>query len=277
MKQRVLITGCSSGIGRALALEMHRRGFQVAATARDVADLAGLDKDILKVRCDINDEDSILSCVNETVTAMDGIDILVNNAGYGAVGPLAEIPREDLRAQFETNVIGQVAMVRHALPFMPHHKGSMIINVGSVSGVLATPFVGPYGATKAAMHIVTDVLRVELKPFGIHVAALQPGAIASRFGENASKEIGRYKSEGSLYHSIYDAIAARAMEAQHGAASADDLAVWLTDRIEKGKVPAVMRFGPKSFLLPFLKKALPWRILDSILYRRYKLFHLGEG
>jgi len=197
--QVVMITGCSSGIGRALVREFARQGHRVLATARSPESIEDLNGETIRTaQLDVTDPASIERAVDGALDLFGRIDIVVNNAGYGLIGPVAELDLDELRTQLETNVVGVVAVIRAVVPQMVERRSGRIVNIGSVSGVTATPFSGAYCASKAAVHLISDSLRMELAPFGIRVITVQPGAVESRFGERAEVGVERFK-EGSLY------------------------------------------------------------------------------
>jgi NAD(P)-dependent dehydrogenase (short-subunit alcohol dehydrogenase family) len=180
----VLITGSSTGIGEACALELDRRGFQVFAGVRSEAAgqrLRSTASSLLTpVIIDVTDSASIaktFSQIKEQIGAC-GLAGLVNNAGIGISGPMELVPLNELRRQLEVNVIGQVAVTQAALPLLRIAKGR-IVNIGSVNGALASPYMGPYAASKFAMEAVTDVMRIELRTWGIRVSIVEPGPIAT--------------------------------------------------------------------------------------------------
>ena len=157
MKKIVLITGCSSGIGAALALEFHRRGHTVLATARRPAALAPLaEKGIRTLAIDVNDDASIAAAAAVIESEGGQIDVLINNAGFSQVGAVIDLSRDDLRRQYETNVIAPVAVTRAFLPLLraaaTRNGTAVVANVGSIVGLFATPFAGAYCSSKAAIH-----------------------------------------------------------------------------------------------------------------------------
>lgn len=275
MTATILITGCSTGIGHALALELHRRGATVIATARRRAVLADLSAQGLQTAAlDVDSSDSIAALMADLAARGVSVDMLVNNAGYGAMGPLAEMPGEELERQFRTNVFGLMALTRAVIPGMVARRSGRIINVGSVSGVLVTPFAGAYCATKAAVHALSDALRMELAPFGIDVMVVQPGAIRSQFGATASQGVEARGGSLSLYAPVADAIAARANASQQHSTAAEDFARELADAMLAGEAVPVVRIGKGSTLLPALRRWLPLGVLDRVLSRRFALERL---
>jgi NAD(P)-dependent dehydrogenase (short-subunit alcohol dehydrogenase family) len=270
----VLITGCSSGIGRALAEEFVRTGHRVVATARKVETVASLqDSRVLTARLDVTQAEDIERVMAEVLAWAGRIDILVNNAGSGLIGPTAELDLDDLRRQFETNVVGPVALIQAVVPQFVAQGSGRIVNIGSVSGVTATPFAGAYCGSKAALHLLSDALRIELAPFGIQVITVQPGAIASDFGAHAADGLERYQV-GSLYSSIAECIEARALLSQSDATPAADFAREVVDAVTRPRPSAVLRTGKGSRRLPAIGR-LPTRIRDRVLGKRFGLDRLG--
>ena len=269
-KQVVLITGCSSGIGNAMAREFARQGHRVLATARSPESLEDLNSEKIRTaQLDVTDPASIERAVNGALDLFGRIDIVVNNAGYGLIGPVAELDLDELRTQLETNVVGVVAVIRAVVPQMVERGSGRIVNIGSVSGVTATPFSGAYCASKAAVHLISDSLRMELAPFGIRVITVQPGAVESRFGERAEVGVERFK-EGSLYSQVFDSIEARAGASQVGSMPAEDFARLLVGAVTAASPPAIFRAGNHSVRLPAMA-LLPAGFRDWIFSRRFGL------
>jgi len=276
VQKTVLITGCSTGIGRAAAEEFLRRGHLVYATARKLETLAGLDaRGMRTVALDVNDADSILALTQRLRDDQAHIDVLINNAGFGLMGPLLDVSLSDARQQFETNVIAVLAMVQALFPYLSQ-PGARIANIGSVSGVLVTPFSGAYCATKAAVHALSDALRMELHPFGVDVITIQPGAIRSEFGDTASRSDAVRNAATSRYAAIADAITARAGASQQHATPTADFARQLADALLSATPKATVRIGSGSTLLPMLARWLPQRLRDHVLRRRFKLDQLDS-
>ena len=180
----ILITGASSGIGKATAKQFQQQGWNVVATMRKPEaeqELAKLDN-VLVTRLDVLDEDSILGAVEETVARFGSINALLNNAGYGAYGPLEAFPMESIRRQFDTNVIGLLAVTKAVLPHMRKQRSGVIANVSSVGGKVTFPLGSLYHGTKFAVEGISEALHYELYPIGIRVKIIEPGAIATDFG-----------------------------------------------------------------------------------------------
>jgi NAD(P)-dependent dehydrogenase (short-subunit alcohol dehydrogenase family) len=182
----VLITGCSSGIGRETARHLAGRGWKVYATARrpeSVEDLKGEGCETLA--CDVTDEASMSACVSAVEEAEGAVGVLVNNAGYSQSGAIEDVPMDAVRTQFETNVFGLMRMCQLVLPHMRGQRWGRIVNVSSMGGKLVFPGGGVYHATKHAVEALSDALRFEVAGFGIDVVVIEPGLIKTRFGEAA--------------------------------------------------------------------------------------------
>lgn len=270
----VFITGCSTGIGHALAASFVRQGCTVYATARRIETLAELaDLGCRTLALDVNDAQSIAAAVAQVQAHSERVDILINNAGYAAMGPLAELPPDVLRAQFETNVIAPIAVTQALLGLLG--RGSRVIDIGSVSGILTTPFAGAYCATKAALHALDEALRMELAPLGIAVITVQPGGIASNFSKTAGSKL-QWLREDSRYAPIRQGIEARVNASQSNPTSATEFAAALVDMALATSAPPVWRFGNGSRLLPFLRRYLPRRRRERMLSRRFGLHKLED-
>ena len=173
MTRTALVTGASSGIGEACALRLARNGWRVLAGVRNDADAERLRAlELEPVTLDVTDAASIAA------VRVDELDALVNNAGIAVSMPIEFLPLDELRRQLEVNVVGQVAVTQAFLPQLRASRGR-IVNVGSIAGRSSLPFLGAYAASKHALEAVTDALRMELQPFGIHVAIVEPGSIAT--------------------------------------------------------------------------------------------------
>lgn len=282
MTRTVLITGCSSGIGRSLALELHRRGLQVFATARRPETLHELEQEGLRVLAlDVNDDDSIAAAMAIVEADAGQLDMLVNNAGFSQVGAIVDLQREDLRRQYETNVIAVVSVTRAAIPLMRKAVASNgaadLVNVGSIVGLFTTPFAGAYCSSKACLHSVTDALRMELAPFGIRTITIQPGGVRSSFGDHAEEGI-RLPGD-SLFKPIEAGVQARAQAGQQGATPTDEFISPVADKLLRQNPPAVIRGGKGSFSLLMLKRLLPMTLFDRLMAKRFGLasFRPGPG
>ena len=184
MSNTVLITGASTGIGKATAKYFQQKGWNVIATMRtpEKEDELKLLDNVLVTRLDVTDSKSIESAVAEGMDSFGQIDVLVNNAGYGAYGPLEAFPMEGIRRQFDTNVIGLLETTKAVLPHMRTRRSGVIVNISSVGGKMTFPLGTLYHGTKFAVEGMSESLHYELEPLGIKVKIVEPGAIATDFG-----------------------------------------------------------------------------------------------
>ncbi|KAF1029655.1 MAG: putative oxidoreductase [Pseudomonas sp.] len=263
----VLITGCSSGIGRALADAFKAAGYTVWASARrpdDVAVLAAAGFNA--VQLDVNDSTALARLAEQ----LDGLDVLVNNAGYGAMGPLLDGGTEALQRQFETNVFAIVGVTRALFVALRARKG-LVVNIGSVSGVLVTPFAGAYCASKAAVHALSDALRMELAPFGVRVMEVQPGAINTSFAKKAGAQAELLINEQSPWWPLREGIRARSQASQDKPTPASAFAADVLKAVQQGQPPRLLRSGNGSRALPWLARWLPKGLLEAVLKKRFGL------
>jgi NAD(P)-dependent dehydrogenase (short-subunit alcohol dehydrogenase family) len=205
---RCLITGCSSGIGRALVTGLAGQGATVIATARRLDSIADLAADrVQPMRVDVTDPPGIRA-VMDTVGP---VDVLVNNAGYGLLGAVEEVDDDELLAQFETNLFGAWRMCRAVLPGMRERRSGAIVNISSVGGQAPFPNIGAYRASKFAMECLSWTLHFEVSHFGIRVLDVQPGLVATNF-DTTSRRVARRATEASPYAEMragLDAVYAR--------------------------------------------------------------------
>ncbi|HET8976391.1 MAG TPA: SDR family NAD(P)-dependent oxidoreductase [Solirubrobacterales bacterium] len=193
----VLITGCSTGIGRATAEMLGRAGWNVYATARRPETIAGLGSAGCKtLALDVTDEGSMTQAVERVQDEGGAVGALVNNAGYSQSGAIETIPMDSVRRQFETNVFGLMRMCQLVLPGMRDAGSGRIVNVSSMGGKLTFPGGGVYHATKHAVEAISDALRFEVAGFGVDVVVIEPGLIRTAFGETAVGTIAETESDG---------------------------------------------------------------------------------
>jgi len=275
-QQVVLVTGCSTGIGRALARELRAAGHRPFATARRVESIADLATEgIDTVRLDVNDGASIEAAVHAVRDRAGRIDVLINNAGVNIFGPLAETPLASLREVFETNVIGLVAVTQAVFPHMADRRSGLIVNVGSIVGLLPTPFAGSYCATKSAVHMLSEVLRMEVRPFGIDVVVVQPGGVRSNIAASGARDLERYRSERSRYQPVYEGIERRTYASQENPMPAEDFARELIALAFATPSPRMIRLGSGTDSLPRLAE-LPGEQRDAMLSAHYGLDALAK-
>ncbi|MDP5052345.1 MAG: SDR family oxidoreductase [Congregibacter sp.] len=200
----IVITGATAGIGRAAAILLASKKHRVFAAGRDPLALAALDAgydNITALEMDVTDADSVNAAAAKVFAALEGKapDVLVNNAGYALVGPLEALSDADWEQQFATNVLGFVRVTRAFLPGMRERRRGRIVNVSSVAGRVTVPFFGPYNSTKHAVESISDSLRHELRPHGVEVVVIEPGAVKTRFGSLEQKQIEEWIENAPAY------------------------------------------------------------------------------
>lgn len=235
---RVLITGCSTGIGRAAAVALAERGHDVVATARRPETLSELDVD-QRLRLDVDDDASVLAAVE----AAGDVDVLVNNAAWGAIGPIETIPLDEVRAMYETNVFGVLRMLQAVVPGMRERGRGTVVNISSVAGVVATmPLNGLYASTKHALEAITETLHYELRHFGIRVVSVQPAYTATSWAGN-ERWLG---VEEPPWDELYEMVRALDEDGQQGAAPPEDVVDVIIEAIEGDDPPLRMPVGQDS-------------------------------
>jgi NAD(P)-dependent dehydrogenase (short-subunit alcohol dehydrogenase family) len=207
-----LVTGATSGLGRATAIRLAEQGYRVFAGGRSAERRAALEAEasarhlpLTTLAMDVTDDASVERAVAEAQGAAGGIDVLVNNAGIAIVAAMEEITLDDLHLQFETNFFGAVRLIQQVLPGMRERRRGRIINISSIAGKLATPLFGPYSSSKFALEAMTDALRLELYLFGIHAVLIEPGYIPTDM-ESAALTLSSRYVEGSArspYAAVY--------------------------------------------------------------------------
>ena len=272
MQQRsILVTGCSSGIGRCTALGLQQRGYRVFATARQQADIDELEsRGIAALYLDYCDSDSIHAAFNRVLEATGGsLYALFNNGAYGQPGAVEDLTRETLRSQFETNLFGWHELTRLAIPVMRQQNEGRIIHNSSVLGIAAMSYRGAYNASKFALEGLADTQRLELRGSGIHISLIEPGPIRSRFRANAyQKFIENIDFERSVHQATYEKMIARLKK--EGDAAPFTLP---PEAVLKKVVHALESKRPKiryyvtfpTYLFGYLKRILSNRQMDRLL------------
>ena len=218
----VLITGCSTGIGRATAERLAAGGYTVYATARRLESIEDLEaKGCRTLALDVTDEGSMSAAVATVEEAEGAVGALVNNAGYSQSGAVESIKLDEIRAQFETNVFGLIRMSQLVLPKMREQGSGRIVNVSSMGGKATFPGGGIYHATKYAVEAISDAMRFELKGFGVNVVLIEPGLIKTEFAAAAvgALNTGTTDEEHGPYAHFNQAVAASTVGAYHGPAA----------------------------------------------------------
>ena len=273
----VVVTGASSGIGEACALRMDRLGWRVFAGVRKEADGERLKQQasdrVAPITLDVTDEGQIAAAADTVGAAVGdaGLAGLVNNAGIGVGGPLEFLTPEDLRRQLEVNVIGQIAVTQKFLPLIRKGHGR-IVNMGSIGGRIATPLLGPYNASKFAMEALTDSLRQELRPWGIHVSIVEPGSIATRIWDKAqanADEVEKNLPEEALllYGKTIAAIREAARKFEQAGIPPDEVAKVVEHALTARRPKTRYVVGRDAQIQRVLAKVMPDRMRDGLLAR----------
>ncbi|CAN6711468.1 unnamed protein product [Malus baccata var. baccata] len=271
-QQVVLLTGCSAGgIGHALARAFAAEGCVVVATSRSVRSMADLEGDsrFYLQELDVVSEESVERVVSNVLEKYGRIDVVVNNAGVPCVGPLAEVPLSALQHTFNTNVFGSMRLIQAVIPHMASRRKGKIVNVGSVTVAAPTPWAGAYTASKAALHALSDSLRLELRPFGISVITVVPGGIRSNIGRAALASYNQMP-EWKLYKPFEAAIRARATSSQGPKSTpSDEFAKKTVAAILQKNPPAWFSYGHLATIFAILYH-LPLFVKDFVLRKAMK-------
>ena len=275
----VLITGCSSGIGRAAATRLHQAGLRVYATARRVeaiADLAG--SGITTLALDVTDETSMAEAVAAVEADAGALGALINNAGYGLYGTVEQVPMAEIRRQFETNFFGLVRLTQLVLPGMRGRRGGRILNVSSMGGRATLPGGAFYHASKYAVEAFSDALRMEVAQFGIEVVLIEPGPVKTPWNDVAAGSLGDTVggSEADPYAAYKAAVGVSFTRATSGLVSrlssdAQDIAGVITRAVTARRPRTRYLINPVARSVVAMNQLLPGRAYDAIIRRQYGL------
>ncbi|MGM9886907.1 MAG: oxidoreductase [Lactococcus sp.] len=270
-KQVALITGASSGIGFATAVALKKAGYTVYGAARRLEKLEALRKyDINIVSLDVTDDTSMEQCIKTIFDAERRIDVLVNNAGYGSFGAVEDVPMTEARRQIEVNVFGLARMTQLVLPVMRGQKSGKIVNISSMGGKIWTPFGAWYHATKFAVEGFSDSLRLEVKPFGIDVILIEPGGIATDWGEIAAEHLIESSSEGAYKTlALSGAASLRKMYTGNQLTSPDVIANCIRKAVQKKKPKTRYLIGYMAKPSVLMKNLLGDKLYDKIIMKMF--------
>jgi NAD(P)-dependent dehydrogenase (short-subunit alcohol dehydrogenase family) len=270
-RRSVLITGCSSGIGRCLADGLKARGYRIFATARKPADVAALaEAGFDSLPLDLDSSPSIHAAVDAVLERSDNrLYALINNGGYGQPGAVEDISRAALRAQFETNLFGPHELAARLIPVFRAQNGGRIVQISSLLGIVCLAYRGAYNASKFALEALSDTMRLELRGTGIYVSLIEPGPIATRFQKNAH---GAYRAQVDAERSIHRAQYV-AVERRLSAASARErftlpptaVLAKVVRALESRRPRARYRVTVPAHAFALLRRLLPDRALDALL------------
>jgi NAD(P)-dependent dehydrogenase (short-subunit alcohol dehydrogenase family) len=276
MKKVAMITGASSGFGLLTSVELAKNGFYVIATMRNMAKKKKVleyfkDQDILEnVECtylDVTDADSIISLAKR-LESFPRIDLLINNAGYALGGFAEEIIIEDYEQIFATNVIGVMKVTKAILPIMRKQGFGKIINISSISGRIGIPGMSPYVSSKFALEGYTESLRLEVQPFGIEVALVEPGSYQTNIWDTSLKRSEMYMNKNSPYSAYIEAIHAYIHHNKPKYGNPKDVAnliVTLACKEKLHKLRYPIGSGVKMSL--FMKNVLPWKWWEKLMLK----------
>ncbi len=267
MNKVILITGGSSGLGKAIGEFLHSKDFKVYGTSRNPAKVT--DSVFPLLALDVRDPQSIQNAVSELISKEGRIDVLVNNAGVGITGPIEETPLEEMKNNFDTNFFGPIEVMKAVLPQMRTQKSGLIINITSIAGYMGLPYRGIYSASKGALELITEALRMEVKSFGIKVTNIAPGDFATNIAA------GRFHSPlipGSAYETSYGSILKTMNEHVDSGANPYEMGLAVYAIIQKPEPGIHYKVG--AFMERFsiiLKRILPDRVYEKMVMKHYKL------
>lgn len=275
VSRSVLITGCSTGIGRATAERLTRNGWKVTATARRVETIKDLgDAGARILPLDVTDEASMVEAVSAVEKEDGAVGVLINNAGYGLQGPVEEFPMEDVRRQFDTNVFGLVRMCQLVLPGMRGQRWGRIVNVSSIGGKLVFPGGGFYHGTKHAVEAISDALRFEVRGFGVRVIIVEPGTVITPFGDTAVGTMAAARDSGP-YAEFKEGLARTIEGAYEGplarlAISSETVAARIEKAISARRPRSRYPVGAVARSGIALKRVTPDRVFDLVLRSQFR-------
>lgn len=267
MSRVVLITGGSSGIGKSIGEFLHKKGFIVYGTSRNPEKV--LNSVFPLETLDVRNAESIQLAVAKIIKTSGRLDVVINNAGVGITGPLEEIPMEEIKNNFETNFFGPIEVMKAVLPQMRKQKSGLIINITSIAGYMGLPYRSVYSASKGALELITEALRMEVKSFGIEITNVAPGDFATNIAS------GRFHApviKGSAYEKIYgDTLDTIDRHVDTGS-NPTEMAEAVYKIIQQKKPKVHYKIG--AFMQKFsivLKRLLPDKIYEKILMNHYRI------
>lgn len=264
----VLITGGSSGIGKSIGEYLVTKGYTVYGTTRSLSKHKSFDAFSL-LEMDVRDSDSVQNAITELLQKEEHLDVLINNAGVGITGPLEETPHEEILGAFDTNFNGPLHLIKAVLPQMRQQGKGLVINITSLAGYMGLPYRGIYSATKSALEILTEALRMEVKDFGVHIANLAPGDFATNIAAS------RYHApvlKNSPYEKSYGSTLQQINEGVNGGENPILVAKEVFKIITAKKPKTHYKVG--TFTQKFslvLKALLNDKVFEKILLKHYKL------
>ncbi|BFM16946.1 oxidoreductase [Maricurvus nonylphenolicus] len=264
-----LVTGASAGIGKSIVKQLQQDGWKVYGAARRVEAMRDIEKEGASVLAlDVTDDQSMQTCIDTIIQQEGQIDALVNNAGYGSYGTVEDVDIDEARRQFEVNVFGLARLTQLVLPHMREANQGRIVNISSMGGRIWMPVGGWYHATKYCVEVLSDALRLETKPFGIHVSVIQPGAIESEWSGIAADNL-KKTAKTSPYQKIVQAMV-NALTNYDSASKPEVIAKAVSKALnsKKPKRRYAAPFDAKALI--FLHWIMPDRIWDRFIMMALK-------
>lgn len=267
MSKVVLITGGSSGIGKSIGEFLHQKGFVVYGTSRNPERVENSVFPLVPL--DVRNTESIKNAVSEVIEKSGRLDIVINNAGVGITGPLEEIPSEEIKNNFETNLFGPIEVMKAVLPQMRIQRSGLIINITSIAGYMGLPYRSVYSASKGALELITEALRMETKSFGVQITNVAPGDFATNIAA------GRYHApviKGSAYEIPYGNTLKEMDTHVDSGSNPNDMALAIYAIIQNPNPNVHYKVG--AFMQKFsivLKRILPDKMYEKLLMNHYKL------
>ena len=269
MNQVVLVTGGSSGIGKSICLYLHEKGYTVYGTSRNPQRYIN-DVPFKLVALDVLDEATITPALKSIIDAEGKLDVLINNAGIGMLGSIEDSTAEEVKEIFETNVYGILRTCQAALPHMRERKAGLIINISSIAGYMGLPYRGIYSATKASVHMITEAMRMELKPYGVRACVVDPGDFATSISDN--RRVAHAGRSGSVYTKEINRI--EAIINDDVARSSDPVLMGKAiEKIIKSSNPDVNYIvgKPMQKLSILVRRLIPKKWFEKIIASHYKM------
>ena len=267
MSKVVLITGGSSGIGKAIGEFLFHKGFTVYGTSRYPEKITNSIFPLIAL--DVRNVESVKHAIEKIISISHRIDVVINNAGVGITGPIEEIPTEEIKNNFETNFFGPIEVIKAVLPQMREQNSGLIINITSIAGYMGLPYLGVYSASKGALEIITESISMEVKNFGVDIVNVAPGDFATNIAS------GRYHApivNGSAYEKPYGNTLKQMDEHVDSGSNPDEMAMAIYQIINDKNPKLHYKVG--AFMQKFsiiLKRILPDRVYEKMLMNHYKL------
>ena len=267
MSKVIFITGASSGIGKAIGEFLLDKGFVVFGTSRNPERISNSKIPLLAL--DVRNAASIKTAINEVIEKVGKIDVVINNAGVGITGPLEEIPMEEIKNNFDTNLFGPIEVMKAVLPQMRLQKSGLIINITSIAGYMGLPYRSIYSASKGALELITEAMNMEVKSFGINITNVAPGDFATNIAA------GRYHApvlKNSAYEATYETVLNSLNSDVDSGSNPNEMATVIYKIILTSKPKIHYKVG--AFLQKIsivLKRILPDTVYEKLLMNHYKL------